>query len=172
MREKVTGSSSGSTGVIRSQNRVEADDIYSYGIVSPHETGSTWGSTGVIRAPRSGDAAEGGRPDNSGSSRPDDALVPKINRRDSFATSPGCAEKGIETCQTERPEQIMACLMSVIRENVSFSVEDWVLAQKDDGFCKMVLKRLQEAEITPYIWLNRRKEGNSHKKRKKSRTRK
>ena len=86
MRGEVTGSSSGSTGVIRSQNRVEDEDIHVYSIESPHETGSTWGSTGVIRAPRSGDAAEGGRPDNSGSSRPDDVLVPTINRRDSFAT--------------------------------------------------------------------------------------
>ena len=90
-----------------------------------------------------------------------------INRRDSFATSPSCVEREVEICKTERPERIMTCLMTMIRENVSFSVEGWVLAQKDDGFCKTVWKRLQEEEVTPYIWLNRRKEGNSHMKRKK-----
>ena len=55
----------------------------------------------------------------------------------------------MKTTKTERPEQIMACLMKIMDENVSFDVEDWVNAQKDDPFCRQIYKTLKEKPVSP-----------------------
>ena len=66
----------------------------------------------------------------------------------------------------------MACLMTMTRENVSFSVEDWVMAQEDDEFCEMILKRLQEEEITPSIVTESEEGKEQPQETEKSRTKK
>ena len=96
---------------------------------------------------------EGGWHD-SGSSRPDDALNPMINCHSLLASPRGSdlrvkRDEEVKTTKTERLEQIMACLMKIMDENVSCDVEDWVRAQKDDSFCRQIYTTLKEKPVFP-----------------------